>query len=78
MLTVSAAVLQSIAVTPANPTVTAGGTEQFHATGTYSNNTTQDLTGQVTWASANTAVADPTVTWVTGQIWSIDGGMSLG
>ncbi len=49
--------LQSIAVTPANPTVQKGGTQQFAATGTYSDNSTQNLTTQVTWASSSPAVA---------------------
>ena len=49
--------LQSIAVTPANPTILTGGTQQFTATGTYSDNSTQNLTSQVTWASSSTAVA---------------------
>ena len=49
--------LTSIAVTPSNPTVTVGGTQQFTATGTYSDGSTQNLTGQVTWASSNTATA---------------------
>jgi len=57
VLTVTAAVLQSIAVTPANPSVPAGGADQFHATGTYSDRSTHDLTNQVIWASANTSVA---------------------
>ncbi len=57
VLTVSAAVLQSIAVTPANPSVPDGETEQFAATGTYSDNSTQILTSEVTWASATTPVA---------------------
>ena len=57
VLTVSAVTLQSIAVTPANPTLTAGTTRQFTATGTYSDSSTQNLTSQVTWASANTSVA---------------------
>jgi trimeric autotransporter adhesin len=57
VLTVSAAVLQSIAVTPANPSVPAGGTEQFTATGTFSDKSTQNITTQVTWASATTSVA---------------------
>ena len=56
-LTVSPATLTSIAVTPANPSIAPGTTEQFTATGTYSDNTTEDLTSQVTWASANTSVA---------------------
>ena len=41
----SAATLVSIAVTPANPSVAAGLTQQFVATGTYSDATTADLTG---------------------------------
>src|SRR5581483_11982471 len=43
VLTVTAAALQSIAVTPANPTIAKGLTQQFTATGTYSDNSTQNL-----------------------------------
>ena len=49
--------LTSIAVTPANPAVAVGGTQQFTATGTYSDQSTQNLTSQVTWTSSSTAVA---------------------
>ena len=49
--------LQSIAVTPANPSVPKGLTQQFTATGTFSDNSTQNLTNQVTWASATPSVA---------------------
>src|SRR5439155_1039235 len=52
VLTVSAAVLQSIAVTPANPSIAKGATQHYTATGTFSDATTQNLTSQVTWASA--------------------------
>ena len=51
------ATLQSIAVTPANPSIAKGLTQQFTATGTYSDNSTQNLTSQVAWASATPAVA---------------------
>ena len=51
-LTVTAAALTSIAVTPANPIGAKGLTEQFTATGTYTDGSTADLTTQVTWASA--------------------------
>ena len=44
----STPVLTSIAVTPATPSVFAGGTQQFIATGTYSDASTQDLTNSVT------------------------------
>ena len=57
VLTVTAATLQSIAVTPANPSIAKGLTQQFTATGTYSDGSTQNLTTQVTWASATTSVA---------------------
>jgi hypothetical protein len=61
-LTVTPAVLVSIAVTPANPTIAKGTTEQFDATGTYSDSSTQDLTSTVTWTSTKTAVATITAT----------------
>jgi trimeric autotransporter adhesin len=56
-LTVTAATLVSLAVTPATPSVAVGTTQQFVATGTYSDNTTQALTSSVTWASATEAKA---------------------
>jgi plastocyanin len=57
-ITVNAApTLTSIAVTPANPRIPNGETEQFTATGTFSDNSTEDLTSQVTWASATMSVA---------------------
>ena len=49
--------LVSIAITPANQNVTTGNTQQFTATGTYSDNSTKDLTSSATWTSSNRAVA---------------------
>ncbi|MGH8337035.1 MAG: Ig-like domain-containing protein, partial [Gammaproteobacteria bacterium] len=49
--------LQSISVTPANPSIAKGTTRQFTATGTYSDNSTQDLTASVTWSSDTPGVA---------------------
>ena len=49
--------LTSIAVTPANPSITAGGQQQFTATGTYSDGSHQDLTDSATWTSSSTTVA---------------------
>ncbi len=49
--------LVSIAITPANPTIVAGNTRQFTATGTYSDSSTQNLTSQVTWNSSSTTTA---------------------
>jgi trimeric autotransporter adhesin len=50
-------VLQSIIVTPATPSVAAGLSQQFTATGHYSDNTTRDLTNSATWTSSNTNAA---------------------
>ncbi len=56
-LTVTAPTLKSIAVTPADPSIVKGTTQQFTATGTYSDSSTQNITASVTWASSNTSVA---------------------
>jgi len=50
--------LVSIAITPANPTVPVGTSQQFTATGTYSDNSTANLTASVTWASGTPANAN--------------------
>src|SRR5204862_3558898 len=54
---VTAPALVSIAVTPNTPSIAKGLTQPFTATGTYTDNSTQDLTSSVTWHSSNGAVA---------------------
>jgi hypothetical protein len=49
----AALTLTSIAVTPANPTILVGATQQFAATGTYSDGSTMNLTSQATWSSSS-------------------------
>ena len=56
-LTVTTATLQSIAITPSNPTVTVGASENFTAKGTFSDGSVIDLTSQVSWSSSNVTVA---------------------
>jgi hypothetical protein len=56
-LTVTPATLVSIAVTPATASISAGGTKQFVATGTYSDSTTSVVTATANWTSGNTGVA---------------------
>ena len=56
-LTVNAATLSSIAVTPAAVLVPIGGTQRFVATGTFSDGTSADISNTVTWTSNNAAVA---------------------
>jgi len=67
------ATLLSIAVTPSNPTITVGKTQQLTATGSYSDGSSQDLTTQVTWQSS-----DPTKVTVsaTGIVTGQSGGSS--
>jgi hypothetical protein len=61
-LTVTSPSLVSIAVTPANPAIAKGTTEQFAATGTYSDGSSNDLTASASWSSSNPAVASVTTT----------------
>ena len=56
-LTVTAPVLVSIVVAPGNASVAAGNTQQFAATGTYSDGSTQNLTGTAAWSSSAPGVA---------------------
>lgn len=57
----SSAMVDSIQISPASQSVTAGSTAQFTATGVYGHgshpSTTQDVTDQVAWSSNNTTVA---------------------
>jgi Bacterial Ig-like domain (group 2) len=51
-VTVTAATLTSIVVTPTDPSIAKGTTVQLTASGTFSDQSTQDLTSQVSWISA--------------------------
>ena len=55
-LTVTSAVLTGISLAPSNPSVLVGGTQQFTATGTFSDSSTQTL-ASVTWTSSDTTIA---------------------
>lgn len=49
--------LVSVTVTPTNPSLTVGATEQFTATGKLSNGTTRNLTSSATWTSSSAGIA---------------------
>ena len=49
--------LAVIEVTPPNPQIAAGTTQQFTATGILTDGTRQDVTSVVTWVSSTPAVA---------------------
>ncbi len=56
-LKVTSATLKSIAAAPATPSIGLSATQQFIAVGTFSDSSTQDITGIVRWTSSDTAVA---------------------
>ena len=60
--TINVIQLAAVSVGPAAPPpqIAAGGTVQLTATGTYSDQSTKDVTSSVSWASANTTVATVT------------------
>jgi hypothetical protein len=60
-VTVGPAQLVSISVTPANPVVAAGASEQFTATGTFTDGTNQDLTASANWSSSAQFIAPPPI-----------------
>src|SRR5207253_4457175 len=61
-LTAGPPALVAIAVTSPNPSVGLGLTQQFAAIGTYTDGSTQDLTGSVVWTSSATSVATVSAT----------------
>jgi hypothetical protein len=56
-LTVTGAVLVSIGVSPGGTAIVQGENRVFSAIGTYSDNTTADVTGVVNWSSSNIGIA---------------------
>src|SRR5262249_33149256 len=56
-LVIGSGTLVSVAISPINPTIAAGSTEQFNATGTFSDATTQDVTLNSHWSSSKASVA---------------------
>ena len=61
-LTVTNATLVSIAVTPQSPIITLGSQQQFKATGTFTDNSTADITNLVNWTTS-----DPTTITIVGS-----------
>jgi hypothetical protein len=56
-LTVNPAALLTITVNPQTPTIALGTTQQFTASGTYTDGSVQDLTGTAQWSSSSATVA---------------------
>jgi uncharacterized protein YjdB len=56
-VTVTTATLVSLAIAPPNSSMPNSATKQFAATGTFSDNSTQDVTQSVLWSSSTPSVA---------------------
>src|SRR5204862_5181878 len=56
-LTATAAPYTTLFRSPPNPTIAKGTTQQFTATGHFTDGTTPDLTSSVTWASGSLGAA---------------------
>ena len=56
-LTVNQPSLVSIVVSPSSVSLQQGSTQQFSAAGTYSDNTTKDVTALASWSSLSTSIA---------------------
>jgi len=67
-LTVNPANLLSISITPSAPSIAKGTTQQFTATGTYTDGQSRDITSSVTWQSGTTSVATITASGLAGGI----------
>ena len=67
-LTVTAATLVTLAVTPDSPVMGKGATKQFTATGTLSDGTKQDLTALVSWTATDIAPASGVATVTAGGL----------
>jgi trimeric autotransporter adhesin len=85
---VQSAVLSSITVRPVNKKIAPFTSQQFQAIGTYTDGSTHNVTGQVSWTSSNTAVATiggsgrakaltPGSTTITATLGSISGSTTL-
>ena len=70
-VTVTAATLVSIAVTPNSASIADGTSQQFTAIGTFSDGSTQDLSSQAVWTSSNAqALTINAMDWQTVSVWA--------
>jgi len=87
-LTVTAPILESIEVSPSSASIAVLQTQQFTATGTYSDGSTADITDTVIWASSNPGVAtvapgglaagiSPGTVTITATVLTIEGSATL-
>jgi hypothetical protein len=63
-LTVTALVLKTLQITPANPTLTVGSSQQLNVTATYTDNSTLDVTTSSAWTSTFPTIATVNTTGI--------------
>jgi phage tail sheath protein FI len=76
-VSVTPPVLVSIALTPASKTILSGQTWQFHATATFSDTTTSDITNTANWASSSPTVATISATGLATASSTVGGSLNL-
>ena len=59
--------LASLQVTPSSMSIAPGGTQQFKATGKFSDGSTKDITSSVQWSSSDSNIASVTAGLATGK-----------
>lgn len=72
--TVTTLPVVSVVLTPRSSVISSGGAQQFAATASFQNGTTQDVTSSASWSSSNTAIA--TVNSSTGLASSVGAGLA--
>jgi trimeric autotransporter adhesin len=77
-LTVTNANLVSLAVSPANSTVPLANSQQFVATGSFDDGTTQNIAATATWSSANPSIARVTSVGLVTGLGLGDAGITAG
>ncbi|MGP0002733.1 MAG: Ig-like domain-containing protein, partial [Acetobacteraceae bacterium] len=75
-VTVGAPIVKSVAVSSTSASIAKGTTVQFTATGTLTDNSTQNVTGSVTWSSSNTSVVSINVNGASGLAMGLVAGSS--
>ena len=87
-VTVTGATLISLTIAPLNSAMPVGATKQFTATGTFSDNSTQDMTDTALWSSTDASVATIDnaglvssvvygTTTITASVWAISASTPL-
>jgi hypothetical protein len=77
VLTVTAAILTSITITPPYPTIAKGSSIQLTATGTYSDDSTKDLTYLASWTTSEPAAVVYSLSWLAGSVYGVNPGESI-